>query len=102
MRRRRQIANSFVVTVLVCRTAAHHAWRNVTLLCSPQELGGSEGGAGVLALPPVTAAVAGYYTAMTKHKNHMVCEAACAAIAELGEREVPGWLSLSLLSLLVR
>jgi hypothetical protein len=50
------------------------------------------GGAGVLALRPVTAAVVAYYITMTKHKNHMVCEAACAAIAELGEFMTPLYL----------
>ena len=42
-------------------------------------------GALLLALPAVTEAVARFYIRMTKHKNHMVVEAACAAIAELGE-----------------
>jgi hypothetical protein len=55
------------------RDNAHRAWkggmgsRGRTLLCEHIE------------------ATVGYYLSMSRHKNHMVCEAACAAMAELGK-----------------
>ena len=56
------------------RSAAHSAWA----------CGVGEGGKVLLAR--YVGSTVQYYVCMSRHKNHMVCEAACGAMAELG-----GW-----------